>query len=141
MLQASSLKEQKAPEAEPRGTHHGFAGCGSHFGYGSKLKQLDRRFRSMSPLTRATHLGYLFLTHSHMSSYVGKAAYVGSSCFCTTFFFQGIQPAGTLWVYLLCEQLWSSLWCPFKPAPKNSTIQKPEPRTRHLYRPLPAPSE
>ena len=37
--------------------------------YGSKLKgDMDRRFWSVFPLTRATHLGCLFLTHSHVGA-------------------------------------------------------------------------
>ena len=31
-----------------------------------KVKPPGRRFWSMFPLTRASHFGYLFLTHSHM---------------------------------------------------------------------------
>ena len=39
---------------------------GLESGYGSKLnhQELDRRFLCMFPLTRETHLGNLFLTHS-----------------------------------------------------------------------------
>ena len=41
----------------------------SRDGYGSKLnhQELGRRFWSMFPLTRVTHLGYPFLTDSQMS--------------------------------------------------------------------------
>ena len=42
----------------------GIPGCGSKLNH----QDMDRRFWSMLPLTRATHFGYLFLTHSHLGA-------------------------------------------------------------------------
>ena len=50
--------EGDGPKGDPRGRH----------GDGSKLnhQDMDRRFQSMLQFSRASHFGYLFLTHSHM---------------------------------------------------------------------------